>query len=162
MPALPYKHHRLWFLRHASAHAYVYASMKSTRNSGPRRTAAAGLLLLFTWSAVVPVLYRMDCVNSGRSVSSWFAPISCRGVEVNDAGKHVVPACCIFYKADAVNAPSVSAKHVDEQRSVQVMELVFRPVQLPHGERHSHKVLSDHGPPMALGQRLASLGFLRV
>lgn len=161
-PHLPYKVPRLWFHRRGTRHAYVYIPMTRTSIPRPRRMAAAGLLLLFTWSAVTPVLYRMDCINSGRSVSSWFAPVSCPAMDVEGTGKHLAPACCIFYTADAVDGPNVLAKHTVVQLVTDALAHVSGTVAMPHADRFAVRVLSDHGPPLHLGQRLAHLGILRV
>lgn len=160
---MPYKDALLWLHRPGPLPAYVYDPMKTTARSRIQRSLASAMLLLFAWSALVPALYRMDCLNSGRSVSSWFEPIKCQPTGNEATGKEVAPTCCIFYKADAAKGPISAFRpapaHILAGTDVLMASLVV--IQPDH--RPVARFIHGHGPPpLDQGQRLARLSFLRV
>ncbi|MGV3636724.1 MAG: hypothetical protein ACO1NQ_03655 [Flavobacteriales bacterium] len=104
----------------------------------------------------------MDCITSGRTVTSWFEPVSCFAPDVDGSDEHVRTNCCIFYKADAVDSPNALAERTSIPAPVDEFVFCASSCGASIPVLHAFWVHRDHGPPLVQGQRLAALGVLRV
>ncbi|MBL7951288.1 MAG: hypothetical protein JNM62_06165 [Flavobacteriales bacterium] len=136
--------------------------MHTSTSNRSRRTAAFGLLLLFAWGALVPALYRMDCIASDRTTISWFEPVECYAPDVEGTGEHLRTNCCIFYKTDAVDSPTVVSKQASAPSFIDEFDFRASTYRVVPPVLRASLVHRDHGPPLVQGQRLAALGVFRV
>lgn len=128
------------------------------------RAATSSVLALCLLAVVLcPPLYRMDCMVTGSSVSSFYAPKSCRVVTDAPASNAVSSNCCKYSKVefaadpyDPVVAPVV---HVPSPVAVTVL----LPVSLMPPATEVRVAHYDHGPPVVhASERAAQLGVFRV
>ncbi|MBK6776344.1 MAG: hypothetical protein IPG74_11065 [Flavobacteriales bacterium] len=137
--------------------------MSLNRVERVRRSFAMGLIALVAWSALMPVLYRMDCLSSGRSVTSWFTPVNCPGTDVPAGDRPcITPNCCVFMSA------SVDQLLFNPDKTVpvpSVPELAWTPavcVVPALGPLPTTGHFVDRGPPKARSTDLVFIGSLRI
>ena len=95
----------------------------------------------------------MDCIASDRTTVSWFEPVECYAPDVDGTGEHLHTNCCIFYKTDAVDSPTVVSKQASTPSPI--VEFVFRAsnCSVVPPVLHAFWVHRDHGPPLVQSQR---------